>query len=508
MTFQISYIGSDDNTYVNGQDGNNPLQNACKQSGLAQGDVIEYAVLTPRNIVETGLNKLYKIDKTQNQDTHKYYVYGRNGWEVSQDVVAANIPMYHYGWAMDNGTLLADGQTLTSELLEYFTDNNLNLYGRWNSVNLIRVIFYIPYYHTDQPQISLKYESILGNSCYNVSQLTQRPILTENYKKIVDYGNNLSFTDGNGYLREFGSGNGCPSLEQGVQRVTYYGVKNDLTTFTLHPVTGYTNNYIPKYNVSQNTVTYVCYVTEHLVIEVKDIVDVSVGSSEASLVYDSGTNSWSCDVQGTYLEDVDVDVTVFVPLVEKPLVTLNITPAQSGTVAGGGYYMPGDTCNLIPTPSQGFVFDRFESGGLVISSPFTVYNSMTIDAVFTQQQQSAWLTFLYYTSEGYFDLGEGISVTCRYNDGGIHSEVAFYTARSIQIPSGTEVTLIAGKHPYSQAFILSDVNPWREYTGSDPNPVNDYGHPEDAALSTESVSRYKFTMGDTDIKIYAYYTRA
>ena len=99
------------------------------------------------------------------------------------------------------------------------------------------------------------------------------------------------------------------------------------------------------------------------------------------------------------------DVTYTANLFVEYLLTVNVTPAASGTVSTAGWYKAGQVAPLTATPATGFVFVGFSGGATSATSPVPVTMSgpMTVTATF----RAARAPVLYAASSGRTDLGNG-----------------------------------------------------------------------------------------------------
>ena len=69
-------------------------------------------------------------------------------------------------------------------------------------------------------------------------------------------------------------------------------------------------------------------------------------------------------------------------LVERTI-TVAASPAVGGTVTGGGSYYQSDTCTLVATPAEGYVFTNWTSGNTVVSTNSTYTFEVVSDKMLT-----------------------------------------------------------------------------------------------------------------------------
>ena len=88
------------------------------------------------------------------------------------------------------------------------------------------------------------------------------------------------------------------------------------------------------------------------------------------------------------------------------LLTINVTPSNSGTVTGAGWYRSNQVIAMQATPAGGFAFTGY-SGGVNSSSAFANV-SMNIPVTVTATFHAASAPVLYGSSSGRTDLGGGV----------------------------------------------------------------------------------------------------
>ena len=486
MSHILSYIGSDNSTYVNGNDGANP-SNANLQS-LSIGDNIEGATFLSRNIAEQ-TNEL-KLYKTQ---THNYFTWNSSTNRFVTDTSSAvNMPMAIIGWKTADNVTVQPGTQLTQNFINtHFTGNHLSLYAKWVNVYLIRVIIYVPGFFST---LDVRY-NVAMSAYYSYSNNYNYP-LTNNFKTIHDTGSDLGFTDGSHILTEFGVGNGCP--DNGV--ITYFAVKEDPqfpsednVTIDITPANGYTNNYIPQYTMNGSVPNYECYIADALVREDKA---PNVTFDSEPIDYLPSYNRWTIGYSESLLNYIDTDKTVFIPLVEKPTINVTVSPTGSGTVTGGGMYMPGDTCTITATGLGANTFSHWESVGTVgqiSDNPYTfiVGNSDTFTAVFVGER-TIWLSYLAGV-DGSGTMPTGY-VWYTVNEGTAHMSINTKEPFPHQYIQGTTLHFDTF-HSYNGYMLMG----WYQYTGQTRNPSTD-------TLLSSNTS-YTFVIPSEDVKIYAFFDR-
>lgn len=98
---------------------------------------------------------------------------------------------------------------------------------------------------------------------------------------------------------------------------------------------------------------------------------------------------WNDDTTNASKEvvwDVDKQYTAYfeVKPVTKYTLTLNVSPAGSGTVSGAGQYDAGTEAKISATPNSGYAFDRWSDGDTNTSRYITMNSSKTFTAYFEQ----------------------------------------------------------------------------------------------------------------------------
>jgi hypothetical protein len=146
-------------------------------------------------------------------------------------------------------------------------------------------------------------------------------------------------------------------------------------------------------------------------------------------------------------------------------ITTAVTPAGSGTAAGGGTFNSGASCTLTATPASGYSFVRWEKNGAQVSAnasyTFTVSESATYTAVFESAIPLVHIVVTTFKSAGRVTLN-GVP--------GDDTPSAWTTA-SADIPFGDSVTITAtptdpNVHPF-KAWYLNPSTPGNpEQTGT------------------------------------------
>ncbi|MFR1956167.1 InlB B-repeat-containing protein [Phocaeicola coprophilus] len=98
---------------------------------------------------------------------------------------------------------------------------------------------------------------------------------------------------------------------------------------------------------------------------------------------------WNDDTTNASKEviwDVDKQYTAYfeVKPVTKYTLTLNVSPAGSGTVSGAGQYDAGTEAKISATPNSGYAFDRWSDGDTNTSRYITMNSSKTFTAYFAE----------------------------------------------------------------------------------------------------------------------------
>ncbi|MCR5657710.1 MAG: T9SS type A sorting domain-containing protein [Bacteroidales bacterium] len=106
-------------------------------------------------------------------------------------------------------------------------------------------------------------------------------------------------------------------------------------------------------------------------------------ASQAIYVYSDGTNyspSSPSSYTGTVLSVKNqLLITKEAVSTEPVYITVSVSPAQAGTVSGGGEYVFGDVCTVSVTPNEGYFFTGWTENGAVVSSDLEYSFSATSD---------------------------------------------------------------------------------------------------------------------------------
>ncbi|MBE6791220.1 MAG: hypothetical protein E7535_08555 [Ruminococcaceae bacterium] len=77
---------------------------------------------------------------------------------------------------------------------------------------------------------------------------------------------------------------------------------------------------------------------------------------------------------------VDIEIEYKLPTIT---VTTEASPAEGGTVTGGGTYESGSTVTLTATPNRGYAFSHWQIGETVVGTENPISGSLTTDATVT-----------------------------------------------------------------------------------------------------------------------------
>ena len=80
-------------------------------------------------------------------------------------------------------------------------------------------------------------------------------------------------------------------------------------------------------------------------------------------------------------------------------ITVNVSPANSGTVTGGGTYYYNQTCNLHASPNEGYVFQNWKKNGVVVSEDPDYSFHVTGNATYTAYFGEAGTTYYTVTAD-------------------------------------------------------------------------------------------------------------
>ena len=492
MPHTLEFIGFNNNTYTTTEGGSTP---EIQSVGLNQ--IIESVYLTGRSVAEqTGDLKFYEVS------THPYKK-KVNGSVVTDTVSAVDMPCYLGGWKTASNYLIPVGQILNQQFISaHFTQGqtNLDLFGKWGETRLIRAIVYLQ--KDNQTPQDVRYNvTISAISSYDTSIPYY---LTNNFKTISDTGNDLEYTNGSRLITEYGYGHGCPS--DGV--IHYYGVKDcDGVSISLTPDANYTNNFIPYYEIINNSVVYKCYIIDNLCRE-EASPHIAYANNVEAITYNPNTNTWTVENTQPSIAEIDTDKTVFFPLIEKPTVTVNASPVAGGTVYGGGTFMPGDSCEILAIPASGYSFVQWKKNNTAFVPQvttalytFTVLESTAMTAVFMSSEPNVYLSYL--TSDGNtITPGFVKYVVDPYGSLPVSYEMgmSFGVPNALFFENGTTIQLQCYRAFYNYTF-----GGWYSYTGNTRNPQTDTLLTEDNDEDETLVySHFTFTVGESQCKYYAY----
>ena len=333
-------------TLLYGDDITDVSLNSVQQHKLAEQSQ------NPNNLYGDG-RTFYKFEK------HYYWKVNESGTVFIEDkddvtqISANRMPMRFMGWETQNhgsipSTLTDDGSFITNN---FDSNHQMTVYGTWETVHMIRVIVYIPDYSSYPVCLPCKViitptDSYDENTPYH---------LTENYKFISDYSNNIEFSvDGKPGL-EFGVGHASPS--NGIP--TYYGVIDDETSVSMEltpdiqSIGRFGRNYIPwyEYNPRDHTTKYKCYYAPNLVRYVEHPWE-QTAYGELTLVIDNTFQKWS-----TSIGNIETDVTIVVPLKRKTHITVEGYDGDDANLSiNKNYFRPEETVTLTATVTAGRTF--------------------------------------------------------------------------------------------------------------------------------------------------------
>ena len=119
-------------------------------------------------------------------------------------------------------------------------------------------------------------------------------------------------------------------------------------------------------------------------------------------------------------------------------ITVSVSPAQAGTVSGGGEYLFGETCMVSVTPNEGYTFMGWNENGTVVSNDlsysFIALNDRNLVATFIQAIEIGEATTInnYLPSYNYYNysLTQQIYTAAEIGTAGTINSIAFFNEGS------------------------------------------------------------------------------
>ena len=163
-------------------------------------------------------------------------------------------------------------------------------------------------------------------------------------------------------------------------------------------------------------------------------------ASQAIYVYSDGTNydpSSPSSYSGTVLSVKNQLLITKEPISTEPVyITVSVSPAQAGTVSGGGEYVFGETCTVSVVPNEGYFFTGWTENSAVVSNDLEYSFSATTDrelvATFAQGVEigefTTTTTNTYLPSYNYYNysLTQQIYTAEEIGSAGTINWIAFY----------------------------------------------------------------------------------
>lgn len=479
----LTHMGSDNNLYTTTEGGS-----TADVKALSVGDYLGLTSMGNRAVIDTTNYKLYATESQAITNSR----FGNNSGYVT---IPQNIPMGFYRWVYyRNNTLtpLNEDTNLTQEFAESFPNGNLDVYGQWDSLLLIRVIIM-----SETVSSGVQCTVTLNSGSYTQHQGLDYP-LPSAYKNITEVnGNNL--VDTTTCFGEFGTGDGSPVNG----KVSYYAIfDSDFLEMTLSNIT---QGYTPFYTVSGSTISYKALAFDYLTrVYSKNYMNPTYF---IPLVRNSQNGNYT--LENDWYDELDTDLTIIVPMVEYPIVYAQAYPSGYGTVnidnstpaISQKSVFPGTSCTLTATASSSsYHFVNWTKDGVVVSTNATC----TITAYYTticvaNFETYPGLWYSYYDPSGVLPAGFVSHTNASGGDNVVCSStpnVNYYAPGTVRRFRATASGLPSG------CVFLG----WRRYTGDTRNPSTDEVLNETSSTSTNSF--YEYTTTNSDFKIYAYYDRA
>ncbi len=165
-------------------------------------------------------------------------------------------------------------------------------------------------------------------------------------------------------------------------------------------------------------------------------------NNQAVYVYSDGSNynpASPSSYNGTLMTQKNQIIITKEAISTEPVnITVSVSPAQAGTVSGGGEYLFGETCTVSVTPNEGYNFMGWTENGTVVSNDlsysFIALNDRNLVATFIQAIEIGEATTInnYLPSYNYYNysLTQQIYTATEIGTAGTINSIAFFNEGS------------------------------------------------------------------------------
>ena len=165
-------------------------------------------------------------------------------------------------------------------------------------------------------------------------------------------------------------------------------------------------------------------------------------NNQAVYVYSDGSNynpASPSSYNGTLMTQKNQIIITKEAISTEPVnITVSVSPAQAGTVSGGGEYLFGETCTVSVTPNEGYTFMGWNENGTIVSNDlsysFIAINDRNLVATFIQFLEIGEATTInnYLPSYNYYNysLTQQIYTAAEIGTAGTINSIAFFNERS------------------------------------------------------------------------------
>lgn len=165
-------------------------------------------------------------------------------------------------------------------------------------------------------------------------------------------------------------------------------------------------------------------------------------NNQAVYVYSDGSNynpASPSSYNGTLMTQKNQIIITKEAISTEPVnITVSVSPAQAGTVSGGGEYLFGETCTVSVTPNEGYTFMGWNENGTIVSNDlsysFIAINDRNLVATFIQFLEIGEATTInnYLPSYNYYNysLTQQIYTAAEIGTAGTINSIAFFNEGS------------------------------------------------------------------------------
>ena len=213
------------------------------------------------------------------------------------------------------------------------------------------------------------------------------------------------------------------------------------------------------------------FAVDNVVMQAGEIVwdnPISVENAPYTITGMDPTNNYCVRVKGVNADmESGWSTPVFFTTVEAYTITVNASPANAGTVSGGGVFNAGESCTLTATANGGYTFINWTKNGQNVSNnasyTFTVSESATYVANFSRNSYAIMVIANpteggTVTGSGTYNHGTPVTLTATPNAGYTFLN---WTKNGQVVSSNTTYTFTAsGAGTYVANFQQIEYYPW------------------------------------------------